>query len=178
VPGANHLIRSGRRLLLPRENTSAIEERLMGQMRTCAHILHHRKGKDSQQRILGILRRGTMTQRDLTGVLDVRSASASEILSKVESNGFILRSKNEADKRNVDITLTKSGYAEAARIDAHRKELVQQMFACLTAEEKTTLAGLLEKLLTSWREHDDREECPGGPHHRPHPHHHKGDAHD
>jgi DNA-binding MarR family transcriptional regulator len=137
---------------LSKENTSSIEERLMGQMRTCAHILHHRKGKDSQRRILAILSgQGTMTQRDLTAVLDIRSASVSEILSKVESNGFILRSKNKADKRNIDITLTKSGHAEAARINAHRREFAQQMFSCLTAEEKTSLAVLLEKLLTGWR---------------------------
>jgi DNA-binding MarR family transcriptional regulator len=158
---------------LSKENTSSIEERLMGQMRSCAHIMRHRQGKGSQQRILAILTgRGTMTQRDLTGVLDVRSASVSEILSKVESNGFILRSKNEEDKRNVDVALTKSGHAEAARIDARRGELVQQMFSCLTAEEKTALAALLEKLLTSWREQDDTDGCPGGRHH-----HHKGGAH-
>jgi DNA-binding MarR family transcriptional regulator len=157
---------------VPKKDISVIEEHLMGQMRTFAHILHHRRGKDSQQRILAILTgRGTMTQRDLTGVLDVRSASVSEILSKVESDGFILRSKNEADKRNVDVVLTESGRAEAARIDARRGELVQQMFSCLTAEEKTSLAALLEKLLTSWRELDDRS-CHG------HHHHHKGDAHD
>jgi hypothetical protein len=54
------------------------------------------------------------------------------------------------------------------------------MFSCLTAEEKTSLAALLEKLLSSWREQDDysrhdTEECPGGHHH--HGHHHKGCAH-
>jgi DNA-binding MarR family transcriptional regulator len=156
------------------------EERLMGQMRACAH-LHHRKGKDSQQRILAILtERGTMSQRDLTEVLDVRSASVSEILSKVEANGFILRSKNEADKRNIDVALTESGHAEAAQIDARQGELVQQMFSCLTEEEKTTLAALLEKLLSRWREQGDHgghdtEERPGGHHH--HGHHHKECAH-
>jgi DNA-binding MarR family transcriptional regulator len=139
----------------------------MGQMRSCAHILHHRKGKDSQQRILAILtERGAMSQRDLTEVLDIRSASVSEILSKVEVNGFILRSKNEVDKRNVNITLTESGHAEAARIDAHRREFVQQMFSCLTAEEKTSLAALLEKLLADWHDDDD---------HTGH-HHHRGSA--
>jgi DNA-binding MarR family transcriptional regulator len=149
----------------------------MGQMRACAHILRHRKGKDSQQRILAVLiERGMMSHRDLTEILDVRSASVSEILSKVEANGFILRSKNEVDKRNVDVALTESGHAEAARIDACQGELVQQMFSCLTAEEKTTLAALLEKLLTGWREQGNTEECPGR--HRHHHCCHHRDHHD
>jgi DNA-binding MarR family transcriptional regulator len=161
--------------LLSKENVSTIEERLMGQMRACAHILRHRKGKDSQQRILAVLtERGAMSQRDLTEVLDVRSASVSEILAKVESDGFILRSKNETDKRNVDVALTESGHVEAARIAARHGELVQEVFSCLTAGEKISLAALLEKLLSGWRGQDDTEECPGGHHH--HGHHHKGGA--
>jgi DNA-binding MarR family transcriptional regulator len=156
----------------------------MEQMRTCAHILRHRNGKNSQQHILAILgERGAMTQRDLMEVLDVRSASVSEILSKVESDGLIRRSKNETDKRSVDVTLTKSGHAEAARIDAHRADHAEEMFSCLTAEEKALLSALLEKLLAGWRTHGGEHKNPltqgmvegepwPGEHTHDHHHHH------
>jgi DNA-binding MarR family transcriptional regulator len=156
------------------------EERLMDQIRACAHTLRHRK--QGQQRILTILREhGGMTQQKLREVLDVRSASVSEILAKVEADGFVLRSHQEADKRSMDVTLTEAGHAEAARIEARRGDYGRELFSCLAAEEKALLSSLLEKLLVHWRTQGFEPSTEASPlgegeHDRHHHHGHRGSA--
>jgi len=50
--------------------------------------------------VLAIVReRGGMSQRELLDLLDVRSASLSEVLAKLERNGLIARRRDDADRR-------------------------------------------------------------------------------
>lgn len=114
-------------------------------------------GKASQSRILVILReRETMTQRELTEHLHVQPGSASEILSKMEQTGLIVRVPNATDRRTTDLFLTEKGKILAHEAVEKRKALYEKMFLSLTAEEQDTLFSLLEKLQTDW---DTRFDC-------------------
>ena len=136
-----------------------------------------------QKRILMMLaEQGTLTQRELTEQLGVRPGSASEILAKLENAGLVARTQNEADRRTVDVSLTETGAALAEESAERHGALSEEMFACLTEEEQTTLLSLLEKLHADWEErfpahrghhgprgrHDHHGECgchgPHGPH--------------
>ncbi len=134
--------------------THSLEEKLHHQLRTCGHILHRRQGhKISQERILTILlRHGPMTQRELMNILNIRSASLSEILGKIEADGYITRARSITDRRNVDIVLTSRGQeaAEAQRRAFH--ESIPPLFAHLSDLEKEQLSTLLEQLLRGWEE--------------------------
>lgn len=133
------------------------------------------EGKASQKRILMILNESeTITQRDLTERLGIQPGSASEILSKLESAGWILRTQNEADRRTTDISLTDSGRELAAEALAQRKKRHEEMFSCLSEEEKQELLSLLERVCEDWRiRYGQKEnEQEHGPHH--HGHHHDG----
>lgn len=170
------------------------DDRLIDALRDLSHIMREQyEGRASQQRILMLLNSaGPMTQRDLTGQLGIQPGSASEILSKLERGGRILRTPNEADRRTIDVRLTEKGRALAQEAVEARHTRHQEMFACLTDGEKETLLSLLEKVEEDWasryrggrgphgrggRDHGPHDHGPreGKPHdHDSHDHDHRG----
>ena len=84
-----------------------------------------------------------------------RKAERSEILSKLELNGLIERSRNPKDRRQLTIRLTETG-RENARIDqAARIRFRERAFSALTHDEREDLAEMLEKIRVTWEELDD-----------------------
>ncbi len=131
---------------------AGINEKLTANIRGLGHALrfmHECKG--GQRRILSILNEeGVLTQRELTARLDIQPGSASEVISKLESAGLILREQNSDDRRTADIRLTEEGRRQAAEAVEQRRRRREEMFACLTDEEKQTLLALLEKVHADW----------------------------
>ncbi|MBS6643938.1 MAG: MarR family transcriptional regulator, partial [Clostridiaceae bacterium] len=82
--------------------------KLMQNLWNVVHVLQHTSGgRGSQNRILTILLRNRIvSQAELTEHLGIQSGSASEVLSKLESAGLIVRTESEEDRRTVNITLT------------------------------------------------------------------------
>lgn len=168
-----------------------MDEKLLHQLRSCGHFLRFQTGgKGGQRRILSILaEKGSMTQRELMELVEVRSGSLSEILAKIEDQGFIARTQNEQDKRNVDISLTEEGKAHAESLKANHAEMVAGLFSGLSEEEKQQLLVLMEKLRNTWEKQGRLEElrrhdhghhhgpggCKGHGHGGPN-HHHPHDA--
>lgn len=140
------------------------DEKLAKLMRHCGHILWHQSGnKQGQRRILSLLeKQGVMTQKELQKELDIQSGSLSEVLGKLEKKGWIERRQNEADKRNVDVMITKRGEEEIQVQSMDRQKSPQELFHCLDEEEKVALVKILDKLIHVWKEDG-----------RSHKHHHK-----
>ena len=116
-------------------------------MRRCVHILVHRSGiSGTRERVLRLLaERGDMSQSDFVYLLELRSASVSELLGKLEAQGLVTRRRSETDRRGVTISLTDAGRtALPAPADP------DAAFSALTDEERTQLQTLLQKLLTFW----------------------------
>lgn len=130
-----------------------MNDKLLINLRDLGHIMRLLyEGKASQKRILMILNEsGTITQRDLTERLGIQPGSASEILSKLEHAGLIIRTQNEADRRMTDIRLTDAGKELATEALVQRKKRHEEMFSCLSEEEKQELLSLLEKVSVDWR---------------------------
>lgn len=130
----------------------AIENRLIMNLRDSGHMIRFLfEGKGSQKRILIILREtGGMTQRELTERLGVQPGSASEVIGKLENSGLIRRTPSKTDRRTADIQLTESGQIKAEEAARQRIQRHQEMFSCLSADEKDTLLELLKKLNADW----------------------------
>lgn len=128
-------------------------DKLIINLRDLSHIMRFLyEGKASQKRILMILNElNTITQRDLTEHLGIQPGSASEILSKLESAGLIIRTRNETDRRTTDVSLTDTGREFAAEAFAQRQRRHEEMFSCISEEEKEKLLSLLEKIYADWR---------------------------
>jgi DNA-binding MarR family transcriptional regulator len=123
-------------------------EDLYGKMRACGHYLYHQaEGGAGQGKILHILaKRESMTQRELQDLLQIQPGSLSEVLTKLEAKGMIVRSRDEEDRRRSILTLTETG-----RKAAGQKEERTSLFAALNLQEQEELQQLLGKLLDSWK---------------------------
>lgn len=129
------------------------ESKLIALFYKCSHLFMHRNGKNQgKNRILAILSsHGNMTQRELLDHTDIRSASLSELLAKIESNGDIMRERNKENARHVDICLTEKGKQEAEKICREQAELARELFSPLDEEEQKQLELLMVKLLLAWK---------------------------
>ena len=152
LPKCKHNDEHNRAMRMPRYLSADMNEKLIINIRDIGHMMRMQyDGRASQKRILIILREsGTLTQKELTERLGIQPGSASEILSKLENAGLIVRIQNETDRRTTNILLTESGNELALEAAEQRKKRHEEMFSCLTEEEKATLLSLLEKISTDW----------------------------
>lgn len=136
-----------------------LAKRILNGLGFCGHYMHfHGGGVSGKAPIICLLAKqpgGEMSQQELGMHFDLKPGSLSEILSKLELNGLIERSRNPKDRRQLTIRLTETG-RENARIDqAARIRFREQAFGALTHDEREQLAEMLEKIRVTWEELDD-----------------------
>ena len=126
-----------------------LAKRILSGLGFCGNYMHFHGGGVAKQP------GGEMSQQELGMHFDLKPGSLSEILSKLELNGLIERSRNPKDRRQLTIRLTETG-RENARIDqAARIRFREQAFSALTHDEREDLAEMLEKIRVTWEELDD-----------------------
>ncbi len=102
-----------------------------------------------QGRVLTLLRlQPEITQKDLGYLLDMRTQSLGELLSKLEKAGYITKEPSEADRRSMVVKLTPEG-AKAAENLADSEDEWSVVFGDFTEEESDQLIALLDKLIAS-----------------------------
>ena len=117
---------------------------LLRLLHQCAHKINMSNKYPGQGRLLVLLhKKGTLTQRELIEITQRRSATLSEQLASMEKSGYITRTKNSLDNRNIDVSLTALGAIEAEQA---RAELADRVFGTLQKEEKMQLETILLKL--------------------------------
>ncbi len=97
-----------------------LAKRILSGLGFCGHYMHfHGGGVSGKAPIICLLAKqpgGEMSQQELGMHFDLKPGSLFEILSKLEVNGLIERSRNPKDRRQLTIRLTETG-RENARID-------------------------------------------------------------
>lgn len=134
------------------DGSQDISDRIIGNLLDIKHTMRVQfEGRGSQKSILILLDEvKRITQRELTERIGIQPGSASEVLTKLEHAGLIVRTASEEDRRTSCITLTEAGEQQAREAAAQRTQRHQEMFACLSAREQTELLGLLEKVNADW----------------------------
>lgn len=149
---------------MARYQSSDINDKLIINLRDLSHIMRSLyEGKGSQKQVLIVLgKTGAITQRALTERLGIQPGSASEVISKLESAGLILRTPSQSDRRTADIVLTDEGKNQASQAIEQRIRRHQEMFSCLSEAEKRQMLSLLEKINADWdqryRNSENKEE--------------------
>jgi DNA-binding MarR family transcriptional regulator len=135
------------------ENTTNNElfEKLM-QLQWLLHRRHQQShaGRNSfsdptrgQGRVLALLKlQPEISTKDLSYLLGIRQQSLSELLNKLEKNGYITRTPMETDKRVMLIKLTDKG--KDARQDPPDDS---ELFGCLSPEEQTVFGDYLSRII-------------------------------
>lgn len=153
------ILHTGGKAAVDMTNDGASTEMLASLFHRAAKLMmraHHRQGhaEHAQMRVLAILKQNEpISQRELLDILNVRSASLSELLGKLEHRNLIRRNRDGQDKRSVIITLTEQGSAAAAAAESARRQSFDAIFATLSEDERTQFAGALRKIITSMEQH-------------------------
>ena len=103
----------------------------------------------SRERLLVVMAESPegIRQKDLSEKLKIGQSSTSELINKLEDDGYIERKVDESDRRATLLFLTEKGQARAAEVADERAAIFEDAFSKLTDDEKQTLSDLLDKLL-------------------------------
>lgn len=123
------------------------------QMRIAGHFLYyHMEGKAGQRRILAILRdKGSITQKELQDIIGIRSGSISEIMSKIEADGLVTRTRSKSDNRKVVLEITPKGTEKYFKMQAEYDDIIGKMFQCVSPDQLQALFELLKTLNGHWK---------------------------
>ena len=119
---------------------------------------HCHGGGHGKRRVLALLAmKEGMSQKDIAFLLGIRPQSASEVLAKLQDQGFIERRQDEDDKRVTKVYLTEKGREHAKRCAEMHQAMAADVFSVLSEDEKEQLLSILSKLSESLEE---RERAP------------------
>lgn len=124
------------------------------------HFLHlHAGGRSGKQHMLErILNEGGIVgQRELQDTVPISSAALSEVLAKLESEGLVTRTRSQSDKRQLDVSLTQAGQAEAKVCAEKRARFEEEAFSVLSEEERTQLLEVLDRLMGHWQKIEEKD---------------------
>jgi len=132
---------------------------------------HHRgglKGADMQRigqgrLLLFLLEKDGINQKELSELLRITPASVSELVNKLEKDGYIERKQNELDKRVTNIFLTEGGRFFSQKMEESRLQVAKDFFIALDEDEQKLLLSLIEKIINSFS--SEVEDCDSREHH-------------
>ncbi|WP_175412976.1 MarR family transcriptional regulator [Clostridium sp. AWRP] len=123
-----------------------------------------------QSRMLTIVAENEgITQRQLAEIMDVRPASMTVMIGKMELFGLIERKQDAKDQRVMHIYITDSGRKAEEESRISTQQLVGSLFQSLSDEEVKQMLMITEKLSKSLNEGDSGDlQCRLHDHHRHH----------
>ena len=130
-----------------------LEHRLIWDLGFFGHYMHvNMGGRSGKKRILTRLSKhgGCMDQRTLQESFDIKSGSLSEVLAKLEAEGFVERRRSEEDARKLVVVLTPAGAERARKYERESQEFERSALACLTQPERAELLETLDRLINHW----------------------------
>ncbi|WP_020618050.1 MarR family winged helix-turn-helix transcriptional regulator [Paenibacillus daejeonensis] len=91
-------------------------------------------------------RSGGSTIGQLAERLDVRASTMSQMLDRLEKQGYLVRQQDPADARVKLIRLTEEGHSVIAQTEKHWLDSLAEPFNKLEPEEREQLARLMQRL--------------------------------
>ena len=87
-----------------------------------------------------------ISQKDLANILNIRPASLSELLSKLEQKNLIIRTPSEKDKRKILVSLSEKGLAQVKKSKEGQHKFHSEILSSLSEEEKLQFYNILLKI--------------------------------
>ncbi|MFE7672897.1 MarR family winged helix-turn-helix transcriptional regulator [Streptomyces albidoflavus] len=97
----------------------------------------------ARKRVLGALVEGPVRQGVLAGAFEVAPRTVTELVDGLERDGLVERRADPKDRRARLVALTEAGERVNERAMATRAEVIQEIFADLSAEERAALSAML-----------------------------------
>ena len=104
----------------------------------CAHVAVHRGNRSGGRSgtLSALLKTGPVSQRELAEVMNVRAATLSEQIARLNRAGLVERTPSEKDRRSVIVSLSEEGQTEARRCSRERTKYNEQLFSVLSDDDK------------------------------------------
>ena len=93
-----------------------------------------------------------ITVSEISKILQVTSPTVTQILKKLETNGFVERHADDIDRRVVRITLTEKGLGVAQQARAEFRASLDELIGYLGEEQSNQLADLLSRVSQYYQE--------------------------
>ncbi|MER1987399.1 MAG: MarR family transcriptional regulator [Solibacillus sp.] len=97
--------------------------------------------------ILELIRTGITSSTDLAQHLQVSTSAVSQLLNKLDNQGYIERTINPKNRRKIDITLAKKSIHYFEQITLLEKEINENIYGQLPKEDLEALSTILKKLI-------------------------------
>lgn len=88
--------------------------------------------------------------------LNIHASNATRLIDRLVHSGYLRRSESLADRRHVQLTLTRAGADLVDQVMEHRRRCYEQILGQMTAAERQTLSRALDVFS---RAADESEEC-------------------
>lgn len=121
----------------------------------CGHYIHVNGGGRSGRApiICALLKHGdAIPQRELMNMFDLKAGSLSEVLTKIERDGLVERTRDPQDRRQLIVRLTPEGHKQAAAEQLDRERFRAEALCCLTDAEREQLEDMLARIKQHWKE--------------------------
>lgn len=82
----------------------------------------------------------------LADKMEVNPSAITVMLDRLEGHQFVMRSRNQADRRVVTVSVTEEGKKALAKVMSARKKIMSFCLSQLPQEELSTLIESLERL--------------------------------
>lgn len=150
--------------------------RLTRQVRRCPHGGPQGGVSHSGSHLLRALwEEDGQSARALAQRLDIRPASLTELLVRLEGQGMVRRERDTQDARAIRVWLQDGGRAELARHEDMRQARRAVFESALTGDEKAQFCALAGKVIAALEAENGAEYDHGHHGRHPHGHHKKGD---
>ncbi len=130
----------------------AREEELSRLLLICGHRLYHNSayGRSQTTVLLTLLENGPTSQKEVQERLAIQPGSMSELVTKLENKGLLLRERDAEDRRKVLLRLTEAGGSRARHQAKHSRIPIH--YAELSDGDLEALSALLGKVIEGWKE--------------------------
>ena len=106
-----------------------------------AHDAHGLKPRQFQ--LLGLLEHGGLSQRDLNDRMGLDPSLVVALLNPLESDGYVSRDRDPADRRRHTVSLTPAGAELLVAAGGAQRAVEDDLFAALDPQQRAQLRALL-----------------------------------
>jgi DNA-binding MarR family transcriptional regulator len=139
---------------MPKKNIDVYLERIEtafhSSMQKMGHVIQAQMKTDltgPQYYILKMLHlKGTVTASELAHAMSVKPSAVTAMIDRLYKGDYVLRERDEKDRRVVFISLTDKGRAVYEKAERNRKKVMAHFFSFLEQEELESLVSIYEKL--------------------------------
>lgn len=98
--------------------------------------------------LLELINSNVCSTKEIAQHLDISTSAVSQLLNKLEEKGYITRTVNPKNRREIILTLGEKGEAYFREQEAFSKEIDELVYGQLPEEDLQQLANILKKLNT------------------------------